>query len=133
MSEYDCYECVQVATLERLLREEKEHVKCLLKERKEFLEEADELKNDILALSREVRQVNEDKAHISDLSKKEGALTRENRELKKDVIALTRENREMKDIIDELNSLCNEKLAEVRELKEIVERFKTGEAMLIEC
>ena len=133
MEECKYFECAEVATLEKNLQEEKEHVQRLLKERKEFLGEIDELRNDILCLTRELRQVNEDKAHISDLSKKEGALTRENRELKKDVISLTRENREMKDIIEELNSLCNEKLAEVHELKKIVERFESGEVMLIEC
>lgn len=96
-------------------------------------EEVEELRNDILYLTRELRQVNEDKSFISDLSKKENSLIHENRELKKDVLVLTRENREMKSIIEELNDLCEEKLAEVRELKKIVERFESGEVMLIEC
>lgn len=96
-------------------------------------QEVGELRNDVLSLTRELRQANEDKAHMSDLSKKENSLLRENRELKKDVISLTRENREMKDIIEELDSLCNEKLAEVRELKKKVERFESGEVMFIEC
>lgn len=96
-------------------------------------EEVEELRNDILYLTRELKQVNEDKSFISDLSKKENSLIHENRELKKDVLVLTRENREMKSIIEELNDLCEEKLAEVRELKKIVERFESGEVMLIEC
>ena len=95
--------------------------------------EVEELRNDILCLTRELRQVNENKSFISDLSKKENSLIRENRELKKDVLVLTRENREMRSIIEELNDLCEERLAEVRELKKIVERFESGEVMLIEC
>ena len=123
----DC-ECLSC----KYLQEYKGQVEYLSKERKELLKEVEELKNDILALARENRQVNEDKRRISDLSKKESALVRENKELKRDVISLTRENRDMKDI-DELDSLSNEKLAEVRELRKKVELFESGEVLLHVC
>lgn len=84
------------------------------KERKELLKEIEELKNDVLDLTRENRQIREDKAFISDLSKKESAMVREIKELKRDVISLTRENRELKAICEKLNALCETKISEMR-------------------
>ena len=108
-------------------------MECLSKERKKLLEEIEELKKDIVSLSREVRQVTEDKAFISDLSQKENSLLRENRELKRDVVSLIRENREMKALVGELGSLSEEKIAEVRELRKKVELLESGEVLLHEC